>query len=556
MSKKGAVDIFAAIIITVISITFASTLYLYSTGIIKGTMTENFKLVDIFGNRVVIKNIGREDIEDLKCMVDGTERRCVIAEASIIPGKSGNVLIEGITPGIHDLQLYTKSMSQKLTWEAEAEAIVELPNPTTTTTTIIGETSIIELSANPNSFQIPQNVIVTCRAQRKTGDDRRLHLDIRLNDPAGKEILNSGNLGDNKLDVTYEIPSSIFSEKGGSFSFYMFINFFTNSILQIMILSGMTFLWSSLLVSFKTGYFFGYNLKKKEISKLTLYLLVFTFFLFYQYFLAGNESIVFAQTSGTGHTPTYDPAQDFDNDGKITEADVQAVADHFQTKVGDPNYDPSKDLNGDGVINILDVTAVAVNYGAVKPTPFDHITTPTIREPTTVTTAGQITTPTIREPTTVTTTTITITNPRDYKVICNLRETSLLIDPLIDSKNVIVTYSITPTTTTIITTTTTAGSTTTSQATSTATTTTFTTTTIPCGGSCRNIQDCGNAYCGDECQQCLVRFTSCDAPCINGVCESCTPPPCDPTVYDCIDCCASSRPPNTMHCSNGKCVKN
>ncbi|MDI6826399.1 MAG: hypothetical protein QMD36_04385, partial [Candidatus Aenigmarchaeota archaeon] len=74
---KGTVDIFAAIIITVISITFASTLYLYSTGVIRGTMTENFKLVDIFGNRVIIKNIGRGEIKDLKCMVDGRETRCV-----------------------------------------------------------------------------------------------------------------------------------------------------------------------------------------------------------------------------------------------------------------------------------------------------------------------------------------------------------------------------------------------------------------------------------------------------------------------------------------------
>ena len=139
---KGAVDIYASIIIMVISITFASTLYLYSSGVIKGTMTENFKLVDIFGNRVIIKNIGREEIKGLKCIVDGIERECNIVNetekeiaASIMPGQSGKVLIKGITSGIHELQLYTKSMSQRLTWNAEPESIVEVPTETATSTT-------------------------------------------------------------------------------------------------------------------------------------------------------------------------------------------------------------------------------------------------------------------------------------------------------------------------------------------------------------------------------------------------------------------------------------
>jgi len=216
MSKKGAVDVYASIIIMVTAVTFASTLYLYSSGVIKGTMTENFKLVDIFGNRVIIKNIGREDIKDLKCMVDGIERRCVISEASIIPGQSGNVLIEGITPGIHELQLYTKSMSERLTWKAEENSIVDVPNPTaiTTATIIIEETKIIELSTSPDNPHTPQNITVKCKALRATGDTRTLHLDIRLKNPSGNEILDSGNLGDDELDVTYEILTFEFTETG------------------------------------------------------------------------------------------------------------------------------------------------------------------------------------------------------------------------------------------------------------------------------------------------------------------------------------------------------
>ncbi|MDI6826846.1 MAG: hypothetical protein QMD36_06755, partial [Candidatus Aenigmarchaeota archaeon] len=153
------------------------------------------------------------EIKDLKCMVDGRETRCVIEEASIVPGKSGNVLIEGITPGIHDLLLYTKSMSQRLTWKAEPESIVEIPSMTTTTIIPVGISAISELSVDPTSFQIPQTVTVKCKAQRGTGDERTLHLDMRMNDPSGKEIVDSGNLGNDRLDVTHYITSS-FTEGG------------------------------------------------------------------------------------------------------------------------------------------------------------------------------------------------------------------------------------------------------------------------------------------------------------------------------------------------------
>ena len=151
MSKvKGAVDVYASIIIMVTTVTFASTLYLYSSGVINKQLKENFKLVDIFGNRVIIKNIGRESIIDVKCIVDGIDRECSIrnetektVRTSIIPGQSGNILIEGITPGIHELQLSTESMSQRFTWKAESDSIVDVPNltATTTTTTTIATTA-------------------------------------------------------------------------------------------------------------------------------------------------------------------------------------------------------------------------------------------------------------------------------------------------------------------------------------------------------------------------------------------------------------------------------
>jgi hypothetical protein len=84
----------------------------------------------------------------------------------------------------------------------------------TTTTIPIQESKITELSVSPASFQTPQTVKVECKALRGENDKRTLHLDIRMNDPRGKEILDSGNLGNDKLEVTHYITSSYFTEGG------------------------------------------------------------------------------------------------------------------------------------------------------------------------------------------------------------------------------------------------------------------------------------------------------------------------------------------------------
>ena len=79
-------------------------------------------------------------------------------------------------------------------------------------------------------------------------------------------------------------------------SLYLLVNFFVISLAQALLLSGLICLWSSLFASFKSGYFFSLKIDKKGISRLTSYLLVFTFFVFYQLFLTGDEKIVFAAT--------------------------------------------------------------------------------------------------------------------------------------------------------------------------------------------------------------------------------------------------------------------
>ncbi len=54
---------------------------------------------------------------------------------------------------------------------------------------------------------------------------------------------------------------------------------------------------------------------------------------------------------------------DLNGDCVIDQADIDLVAAHWGTKVGDPNYDPYVDLDGDGDVDIRDVALVANRYG-------------------------------------------------------------------------------------------------------------------------------------------------------------------------------------------------
>jgi len=396
MSRKGVVDIFAAIIIMIITITFGSTLYLYSSGVIKGTMLQNFELVDIFGNRVVLKNVGREDIKNLKCMVDGIERRCVITEASIIPGQSGNVLIEGITPGIHELQLYTKSMSERLTWKAEENSIVNVPNPTTTTTIIIEETKIIELSTSPDNPQTPQNVTVKCKAQRATGDDRKLHLDIRLNNPSGNEILNSGNLGDDELDITYEILFLKFTETG---DYKVICNLRETTLLIDPLIDSKNLIvsYSSLVTTTTTTAMTTTTVGATTTTQVTTTAMTTTTVGATTTTQVTTTTMTTTTTSATTTTrlttttttTIYCPycPEDLNGDCKVDIEDVAIVSKAYGSKPGYPDWNPKADLNNDGIIDIIDVAIVSKQYGKTCQEITRTITIPT-SVPTTTTSGG------------------------------------------------------------------------------------------------------------------------------------------------------------------------
>lgn len=67
---------------------------------------------------------------------------------------------------------------------------------------------------------------------------------------------------------------------------------------------------------------------------------------------------------GTGCTGLSSPSGDdlsvpirgdVDGDGAITEADLNAIRDAFNTSQGDPQFNPNMDLNGDGTIGLADL---------------------------------------------------------------------------------------------------------------------------------------------------------------------------------------------------------
>jgi len=62
---------------------------------------------------------------------------------------------------------------------------------------------------------------------------------------------------------------------------------------------------------------------------------------------------------------------DVDADGDVDIIDIQLVAAHWNTKVGDPNYDAKYDVDnegqGDGDIDIIDIQLVAAWWN--KPLP-------------------------------------------------------------------------------------------------------------------------------------------------------------------------------------------
>jgi hypothetical protein len=135
---KGISSTVAAVLIATISVTLVGTTYFFSKSMMEKATAETFEVIDIFDNRVIIRNTGTQTIEEFKTLVDGKEVTNTLEEP-IQPNGVGTLILDltGIPAGRHELIIITKSMSQTLIWEFE---YVE----TTTTTTVPVETGSLE----------------------------------------------------------------------------------------------------------------------------------------------------------------------------------------------------------------------------------------------------------------------------------------------------------------------------------------------------------------------------------------------------------------------------
>jgi len=148
LENKGISSAAAAVIIATISVTLIGTTYFFSQGLTETAMAETFEVIDIFQNRIIVRNTGTQPISKFKALIDGKEVKNEIKDSPIQSQSVGTVIIdlEGITPGRHQLTLVSRSMSQTWMWEFEIVtttiATTTLEITTIVTTPDLGEASI------------------------------------------------------------------------------------------------------------------------------------------------------------------------------------------------------------------------------------------------------------------------------------------------------------------------------------------------------------------------------------------------------------------------------
>jgi len=134
---KGVSSAAAAVIIATISVALVGTTYFFTSGIMERAGAETFEIIDIFSNKLIIRNTGKQTITELRILVDGKEVGYEIEGDEIQAGKVGTVTIipVDIEPGMHELAVISKSMSQTWRWQFEYVTTTTIPGVTTIVTT-------------------------------------------------------------------------------------------------------------------------------------------------------------------------------------------------------------------------------------------------------------------------------------------------------------------------------------------------------------------------------------------------------------------------------------
>ena len=147
---KGVSSAIAAVIIATISVALVGTTYFFSKGMMESATAETFELIDMFGNKIIIKNAGTQPISKFRILIDGNEVENTIEGGNIEPGKIGTIVLtnlEGIQPGYHDLMIISNSMSQTFRWQF-----------TLVTTTISGESTTSTITATSTSTTTTEEI--------------------------------------------------------------------------------------------------------------------------------------------------------------------------------------------------------------------------------------------------------------------------------------------------------------------------------------------------------------------------------------------------------------
>lgn len=132
---KAISSVVAAVLIATISITLVGTTYFFSQGVLKGTTAEAFEVIDVFSNKIIVRNIGTQKINNFTVLVDGKAINAKI-EQPVEPGNIGTVVLNltDVPAGRHELVIMSKNMSQRWTWEFQYVSETTATTPETTTT--------------------------------------------------------------------------------------------------------------------------------------------------------------------------------------------------------------------------------------------------------------------------------------------------------------------------------------------------------------------------------------------------------------------------------------
>jgi len=190
LNPKGISSVVATVIIATISVALVGTTYFFSKGMIESATAETFELIDMFGNKIIIKNAGTQLIAYLKTYLDGNEIGNTIeyeGTNEIPAGKVGSVNLDlyGVQSGIHQLTIVSKSMSQTFRWQF-----------TLVTTTISGESTTSTITATSTSTTTTeeiggQSIEISVKSQQgaaEIGKPVKWTSKIDINNPSSVDI--------------------------------------------------------------------------------------------------------------------------------------------------------------------------------------------------------------------------------------------------------------------------------------------------------------------------------------------------------------------------------